>query len=225
MIARSLLARQLVHFAQSAFVVAAVFLTVLHISAHWGGIDPITAMLSDYALRPGWWMWDGALLATSVGSVAVLVALHRQHVLRGWFPAVCLLLWCVSVALIALFAKDPQGGAITPTGKVHLYATAVSCASLPGAAWVLGRAHREHLHWHRFARWSRRLALGSLPFFLPFIIPFAIHTFFGGQLLPMLPTGLIERLMAGLQLGLLIVLGTWARRATVRAHTAEAGST
>ena len=57
--------RRLVLSAHGAFAVAATPLVVLHLSARWGGIDPVTAMLSDYALRPGWWMWDLALTVTS----------------------------------------------------------------------------------------------------------------------------------------------------------------
>jgi hypothetical protein len=43
--------RRLVLGAHGAFAVAAALLVVLHLSARWGGIDPVTAMLSDYALR------------------------------------------------------------------------------------------------------------------------------------------------------------------------------
>jgi hypothetical protein len=107
-----------------------------------GGIDPVTAMLSDYALRPGWWMWDLALTVTSAGSAAVLLALHRQGVLRGRIAVSGMGVWCVRVLLVAAITKDPQGGAVTITGKLHLYATAASCVSLPIAGWALGRAPR-----------------------------------------------------------------------------------
>jgi hypothetical protein len=107
-----------------------------------GGIDPVTAMLSDYALRPGWWMWDLALTVTSAGSAAVLLALHRQGVLRGRIAVSGMGVWWVSVLLVAAITKDPQGGAVTITGKLHLYATAASCVSLPIAGWALGRAPR-----------------------------------------------------------------------------------
>jgi hypothetical protein len=114
--------RRLVLGAHGAFAVAAALLVVLHLSARWGGIDPVTAMLSDYALRPGWWMWDLALTVTSAGSAAVLLALHRQGVLRGRIAVSGMGVWCMSVLLVVVFTKDPQGGAVT---------TLESCTSMP----------------------------------------------------------------------------------------------
>ena len=113
---------------------------------------------------------------------------------------------------VQIFTKDPQGGAVTATGKVHLYAAAVSCLSLPLAGWILGHQHRAHPAWGRFAAWSRRLSLGAIPFYLPFIIPFAVNVVFGGHL-PTVGTGLVERLMLALEIGLLVLLGVWASSA------------
>ncbi|MEC3980948.1 DUF998 domain-containing protein [Amycolatopsis sp. H20-H5] len=211
--------RGLVWFARACFVVAAILLTILHVDPRWGGINPIASMLSEYALRPGWWMWDSALCLTSLGSVAVTIVLYRQGLLRGWVPVSCLVLWCVSVVMVAVFTKDPQGGAVTAAGKLHLSATAVSCVSLPLGGWVLGRRYRTHERWRVLARWVRRSAELSVPFFLPFIVPFAVHVLVGVQRLPALPTGLLERVMVALQLLLLAVLATWASRATPGAPT------
>jgi hypothetical protein len=201
----------LVRTAQAKFTLAAVLLAVLHLDRRWAPIDPVTSMLSDYALCPGWWMWAAALVLTSAGSAVLLVALRRRGVLAGWRTPV-LALWCVSLLAVAIFTKDPQGGAVTATGKVHLYAAAVSCLSLPIAGWTLGRQHRAHPAWRRFATWSRRLALGAIPFYLPFIVPFAVNVLFGGHL-PSVGTGLVERLMLALEIGLLVILGFWASSA------------
>ncbi|MFD9893748.1 DUF998 domain-containing protein [Amycolatopsis sp. NPDC059027] len=199
--------------ALGAFALAALLLVVLHVDRYWGPIDPVTAMLSDYALCPGWWLWDGSLILTSAGSAAALVALYRGRVLRGPFAVSVMLVWCLSVLIVAAFSKDPQGGAVTPAGKAHLYATAVSCVSLPVVGWLLGRRHRAWLPWSRFARWSRWLSLASIPFYLPFIVPFAVNVVLGGHL-PTVATGLVERLMAVLELALLVVLVRWARHAS-----------
>ncbi|MEC3980954.1 DUF998 domain-containing protein [Amycolatopsis sp. H20-H5] len=123
-------------------------------------------MPSDYALCPGWWLWDGTLLPTAAGSAPVLLAMHRARVLLGWPVANAMALWCASLLGVVVFTKDPQGGTVSITGKIHLYATALSCVSLPVVGWALGRRHRTRQEWRRFATWSRRLALAAIPFFL-----------------------------------------------------------
>jgi len=207
-------ARMLTLLAYGAFALAAGLLVLLHLDPRLGGTaSPMTAMLSEYAYTPGWWLWDLSLAATSAGSIALAMALRHTGVLAGRGTVVWLTLWCVTIGLVAVFTKDPQGGAVTLTGKLHLYATGVSCAALPVAGLLLARRHRAHPHWHGFARWSRRLSLGSIPFFLPFIVPFTITVLLRVRHVPTLATGLIERAMAVLELALLTVLAVWSHRA------------
>ena len=198
--------------AMAAVLAATAFLVVLHVELA-SAIDPVSAMLSDYAWSSGWWMWAGAMLLTSAGSVVVLVVLRRHRVLHGSLALVAMTAWCVGLAAVALFTKDPQGNAVTLVGKVHLGATGMSCVSLPLAAWLLGRAQRNAPEWQGYARWSRILAYAAVPFFLPFLIPFAANVLFG-QHLPTVATGLVERVMAVLELVELLVLAAWAWRAT-----------
>lgn len=193
--------------AQCLFAAAAAAMIILHVGSP---IDPVTAMLSEYAWSPGWWLWDGALVLTSAGSALLVAGLRRHGLLTGAFAWACLLAWIGSLLAVALFTKDPQGGATTPTGKAHLYATALSCVTLPLASWALGRTHRSDPRWQRHAAWSRRLAWAAVPFFLPFLIPFAVDVLFGRHL-PTVATGLVERLMAGLELVLLVHLARWGR--------------
>jgi len=198
--------------AVAAVLAATGFLVVLHVDRRWGPIDPVRAMLSDYAWCPGWWMWAAAMLLTSAGSVVVLAVLRRHRVLHGRLATVAMTAWCAGLAAVALFTKDPQGNAVTLVGKVHLGATGVSCVSLPLAGWLIGRSPRNCVEWPGFARWSRILAYAAVPFFLPFLIPFAANVLFG-QHLPTVATGLVERVMAALELVELLVLAAWAWRA------------
>lgn len=198
--------------AVAAVLLAAAFLVVLHVDRYWGPIDPVSAMLSDYAWTPGWWMWAAAMLLTSAGSVVVAVVLRRRGLLCGALTVVAMAAWCAGLAAVALFTKDPQGNAVSWVGKVHLGATGISCVSLPLAGWLVGWAHRNSPDWRGYARWSRILGLAAVPFFLPFLIPFAANVAFG-QHLPTVATGLVERLMAVLELVELLVLAGWAWRA------------
>lgn len=218
---RSRPVRLLVPLAQGKFAAAVMLLAVLHLDRRWGPISPVTAMLSDYALTPGWWMWAAALTLTSTGSVWLLLALWR-HGVAGRAVTAGLVLWCASLLAVAVFTKDPQGGAVSPTGKIHLYASAISCLSLPLVGWALGRKHRDDPRWRTFATWTRRLGLASIPFYLPFIVPFAAHVVFGLNL-PTVATGLVERLMMAVEMALLAVLALWARR-TVPIHRADAST-
>lgn len=198
--------------AVAAVLLASAFLVVLHVDRYWGPIDPVSAMLSDYAWTPGWWMWAAAMLLTSAGSAVVAAVLRRRELLRGPLAVVAMAGWCAGLAAVAVFTKDPQGNAVTLIGKVHLGATGISCVSLPLAGWVVGWAQRNSPRWRGYARWSRILAVAAVPFFLPFLIPFAANVAFG-QHLPTVATGLVERLMAVLELGELLVLAGWAWRA------------
>ena len=195
-------ARLLVPSALTAFFGAVVLLAVLHLDRRLAPLDPVSTMLSDYALSPGRRLWDAALLLTSTGSALLLVALYRRGLLANPALVAAKALWCVSLL----------AGAITATGKIHLYASAVTCLSLPVVGWALGRRHRDDPRWRRIATWSRRLALAAIPFYLPFIVPFAVNVILGGNL-PTVATGLVERLMMVLEIALLGVLGYWAHRA------------
>ncbi|HVV12577.1 DUF998 domain-containing protein [Amycolatopsis sp.] len=208
---RDPLPSRLVRTAAGCLGTAAVLLVLLHLVRGLGGAgNPVTDMLSDYGLARGWWLWDLTLVLVSAGSAAISAALRRIGALS--VPALSfLVLWCLSLCAVAVFTKDPQGGAVTFTGKLHLYATGVGCAALPLAGLALAARHRAHPRWSRFARWSRALSLASVPFFLPFIVPFAAHILFGMTHFPTIATGLVERAMAVFELCQLTLLAWWAR--------------
>ena len=158
-------------------------------------------------------MWDLALVVTSAGSLALAAALRRGGVLIGPGATVWLMVWCVTIGLVAVFTKDPQGGAVSVTGKLHLYATGVGCLALPAAGLVLARRHHQHPHWRRRAAWCRWLSLGSIPLFLPFIVPFTLTVLLHVTGVPTPATGLVERAMGVVELALLVLLAGWARHA------------
>jgi hypothetical protein len=214
-------ARVLAWAGYGAFTLSAVLLVLLHLVPGWGGdVSPVTAMLSEYAYTPGRWMWALALATTAAGSAAVAIALRRTGVLPDRLSTTWLVLWCVTILAVAIFRKDPQGGAITLTGKVHLYATSISCGALPVTGLLLARRHRTHPHWYRFAIPARRLAIGSIPFFLPFIVPFTLNVLLHAHI-PTPATGLIERLMGLLELALLALLAAWGHHAASHPATRD----
>jgi hypothetical membrane protein len=205
--------RLLVPFALLATALAVTMVIVLHLLPDWGGVNPITGMLSDYGVRPDGWVFDTALDILSLGSVAVLIKMARHGVVRGRATFVLMVSWCLCLVGIATFNKDPNTAAQTLRGGIHLYATAAACVSLPVAAMVIGWQHRRDPAWRRWAYAVQGLSLISVPCFLPFVISFFIIRMSHSPGLS-LPTGLVERLMGGLDVLILVVLAIWAHRAS-----------
>jgi hypothetical protein len=205
--------RLLVPFALLATALAVTMVTVLHLLPDWGGVNPITGMLSDYGVQPDGWVFDTALDILSVGSVALLVKMARHGVVRGRATFVLMVSWCLCLVGIATFTKDPNTATQTLRGGIHLYATAAACVCLPVAAMVIGWQHRRDPEWRRWAYAAQGLSLISVPCFLPFVISFFIIRMTHSPGLAM-PTGLVERLMGGLDVVILVLLALWSHRAS-----------
>jgi hypothetical protein len=206
-----------------AVATSSVMVVCLHLMPGWGGVDPITGMLSDYGVRPVGWVFDTALDVMSIGSAAVAVKMVMHGVVRDHPSLLLMLSWCVCLVGIATFTKDPNAGAQTGRGWVHLMATAAACISLPLASLVLGLRHRRDPRWRRFAWLSQGLALVCVPCGLPFVVSFFVIRFTHASGPSSVPTGLVERLMAGVDVLILVVLGLWGHRAsTTRAALVDA---
>lgn len=213
--------RWLVPFALAAVAVSAVMLVWLHLLPGWGGVNPITGMLSDYGVRPDGWVFDTALDILSLGSAAVLVTMARHGVLRDRIGLIAMASWCLCLVGVAAFTKDPNSGANTFRGAVHLYSTAAACGSLPLASLIIGWRHRRNPEWRRWAWTSQGLAMLTVPFVAPFVISFFVIRMTHSHGLATVPTGLVERLMGVLDLVILVVLALWAHRAAGRRSVLE----
>jgi hypothetical protein len=206
----------LVPFGLLAVALAVVMVVALHLLPGWGGVNPITGMLSDYGVRPDGWVFDTALDIMSVGSVAVLIKMALHGVVRGRATFALMVSWCLCLVGIATFTKDPNTAVQTLRGTIHLYVTAAACASLPVAGMVIGWQHRSDLEWRRYAWITQGLALISVPCFLPFVISFFVIRLDHVTGPSSLPTGLVERLMGGVDVAILVVLALWGHRASRR---------
>lgn len=205
--------RLLVPFGLLACALAIVMVVGLHMLPNWGGVNPLWGMLSDYGVTVHGWVFDTALDILSVGSVAIMVKMAWHGVLRGRPASILMLSWCVCLIGIATFTKDPNNGSDSLRGAVHLYSTAAACGSLPFAGLVLAWRHRRHPAWRRFALTSGGLSLASVPCVLPFLISFFVIRMTHSAGTSGMPTGLVERLMGGVDIAILVVLALWAHRA------------
>jgi hypothetical membrane protein len=215
--------RLLVPFGLLAVTLATTMVVVLHVLPDWGGVNPVTGMLSDYGVRPYGWVFDTALDIMSVGSVAVLTKMAIHGVVRDRAAFALMISWCVCLVGIATFTKDPNTADQTFRGAVHLYSTAAACVSLPVASLVIGWQHRRDPEWRRWAWTAQVLSVISVPCFLPFVISYFVIRMTHDSGPSAVPTGLVERLMGGLDVLILVVLGLWAHRAASRRLAAGRG--
>lgn len=204
--------RLLVPFGLFAVTAGAAMVVILHLLPGWGGVNPITGMLSDYGPRPDGWVFDTALDIMSVGSALLLVKMAWHGVLRGRMTYILMISWCVCLVGIASFTKDGNTADQTLRGALHLYSTAAACFSLPVAGMILGWQYRRDPQWRRFALTTQGLSWISVPCFLPFVVSFFIIRLTHSAGLRV-PTGLIERVMGVLDVALLVVLAVWAHQA------------
>lgn len=196
-------------------------IVLLHLIPPTNRVNPMTRTISEYALRGNGWIFDVAVLALALGSVAVLAGLVRGGVVRAVSGASAFLgLWSVGLVMVALFEKyDFQNGVSTgASGMIHRMASLVAFLSLPTAALLTVRAARaadraRQPSWRRSAAWTRWAALASWAC-LSLLLYAIVQRFFTG--IPWwraLPVGGMERLIALSDIVTLFALGCWARLA------------
>lgn len=215
------LARWLVGSVVGATLVATALIIGLHLLPDEGGVSPLHGMLSDYALQPDGWAFRLALLIIGVASVTLSVVLIRHRVLWGWVAVMFMAMWCVGVMGIATFSKDRFETNQTIHGGVHLWFTASACAALPVVGLMLGLRHRRHEYWRGYARSSLYLALANVPCLLPFVVAFTLNVVTHSERFSGPATGLIERIMAGLDIASLIAFSLWAYTAAHQQHATD----
>lgn len=213
----------LLPFGFAVVVVAATMVIWLHVRPDWGGVNPITGMLSDYGIGSMGWVFDAAMILMGVGSAALLVVLRRHGLFRHGPDLALMLGWCVCVVGVGVCTKDPTIGTQTMRGTLHLTFTAAACASLPFAALLVGWRGRHDPRYRRFARTARALAVASVPCFVPFLVSFVVLRLSGGDQVMIVPTGLVERLMAIVDVVILVVFALWARAAIRDRQLASTG--
>jgi hypothetical protein len=210
----------LLPFGLVVIAVGATMVIWLHARPDWGGVNPVTGMLSDYGIGSLGGVFDTAMDMIGAGSAALLVVMRRRGLLRRGPELALMVTWCVCVIGVGTCTKDPTVGGQTIRGTLHLAFTAAACASLPLAALAVGWRHRDHLWYRRFARTARAFGVASVPCFVPFLVSFVVLRLSRGAQLAIVPTGLVERLMVVLDIAILLVFALWANTAARGRHVA-----
>jgi hypothetical protein len=194
---------------------AAVLLTLQHLQPT--GLNPVIKMLSDYAHRPGGWLFTSAILLSGYASAVMTVAMVRSGLARHPLVATLFGLWSVCLVVIALVPQDPSGTQIsTVSGDVHRAAVLVGFLSLPIASLLVAHAHRARAGCAALVRAVRVASLTVLGSLTTFMTVYGVLRLSGRRLSDVLPLGFIERQALVSALLLLLLLGLWSARTSRR---------
>jgi hypothetical protein len=192
------------------FVAALLPMVYLHLEAS-GQLNPIKHTISDYVFaEQGARYFDTSLLALTVGSIALMVGLTVAGIVRGMVLTVLVTVWCAGLAVALLFPTDPSPDVQSISGTVHRWAAIFFFPCLSAAGFLLARRCQLTPGWERLAPVVLRLSMASTIVLGTFaLIQLAINE---PEMLPFLGfvrnyLGLAERILFGIDMALLFVLG------------------
>jgi hypothetical protein len=180
-----------------------------------GRVDPVQQTLSEYAFGTHGWMFDLAVSLLSVGSGVLLLALLAARVL-SW-PSVgglALLVWVIALPVLVAFEKADWSAGPSVSGYVHRYACLAAFVALPLAARAVGKRWRGDPVFGRAAAWARLLAGASFGWLAVIVLGMLLYPLAGLSLWPYAPLGLLERGLGVTEVAALLLLGSWAWRAS-----------
>lgn len=187
-----------------------LLIVLLHVLPPSSSVNPLSRTISEYALGANRWLFDIAVVALAVGSIAILLGLVRARLLRPLSTASLLIgVWAVCLVLLVVFQKyDYQNSQATgPAGMIHRMASLVAFLSLPTGALLIARRTPSHV---RPAVWTRRAGLASWLFLSVLFYAVAQSFFTGIAWWRVFPLGAMERLIGVAELAVLLALGCWA---------------
>jgi hypothetical protein len=194
---------------------SAVFLILaLHVVPPSAQLDPIRRTISQYAAMETGWVFNVAVLALAVGSVAILGALvsARLAALTS-VGSIALLVWSAALVAVVIFPRYNPAGGSAMTGGIHRAVSLVAFLSLPLAALLLARPWLRQSPWQAHARWVFGLGVASLLCFAPIGIAIVTQPLTGVRWWQAVPLGAVERLLALAEVLAVLALGWWAARA------------
>jgi len=200
-------------------VTAAVLVGLLHVIPPSAHLSPVRRTISEYALLDTGWVFDLAVAALSVGAGATLVALVRARLVPATSGgAVVLVLYGVSLPLVAVFPKHDWSVGPSVHGDIHRAVSLVVFLSLPFGAMLVARAWLAGGRWRRHAWGSLGLGVLSLLCLSPIIVAIVLEPYTGVRWWRAIPLGAVERLVALSQVGTVLMLAWWAARGAAAAR-------
>ena len=181
-----------------------MFLTVFLLHFIQPDLNPLSRLVSEYALGKQGWVLTVALMSFAVSALALACALAvTSHAIRLHIGVVLLVIWGLCAILAALFHTDPipPRGPLSLSGTIHTMAANIGFFSLTGVilacSWHLRAIFGRSL-WTRVITW---LALASVVSLILFLIAFVVAVTFG-----LFVHGLFERLVIAVDLAWLSIV-------------------
>ncbi|WP_064742827.1 DUF998 domain-containing protein [Pseudonocardia spinosispora] len=205
---RAMIGRAVPVIGTSLVSLGLLLIVLLHVLPPSSSVSPLSRTISEYALGANRWLFDVAVVALAVGSIAILLGLVRARLLRPLGTASLLIgVWAVCLVLLVVFQKyDYQNGQSTgPAGMIHRMSSLAAFLSLPTGALLIARRSRI-----RPAIWTRRAALACWLFLSVLFYAVAQSFVTGIAWWRVFPLGAMERLIGISELAVLFALGCWA---------------
>lgn len=176
-----------------AIAAGALLVLLLQFVPPTNAISPLRRTISEYGLSPNKWMFDLALVLVAAGSVVLFTvqALRRALPVSGFVAGA---VWTVSLLIILAFPKTDWSVGPSAGGTVHRVASLIGFVVLPiGLLAASGRVFAADPVW----RWiSRALSLGALAWLGLILAGVVVMWSGGGPWWRFVPLGLVQRLMA-----------------------------
>ncbi|HEV7649237.1 MAG TPA: DUF998 domain-containing protein [Actinophytocola sp.] len=178
-----------------ALAAGVVLILALHVMPPTNEISPLRRTLSQYALGPGKWIFDVAVLLVALGSALAFAELIRRRLVRPFsVPVVLGGLWVACLLVVVSFTKTNWTIGPSIGGVIHRYASVVGFLALPLAVLlVAGTAFADAPGWRFAARTFGVLALSGLGVLFVGVLRMLGG---GGPWWLFVPLGLVERMMA-----------------------------
>lgn len=192
-------------------VAALVVIGAMHLVGPSSRVDPVRRTISEYALLPGGWLFDVAVVVLALGSAGVIAAVVAAGLTPARSAAVVLLgAWVVGLLLVVAFEKTNWSIGPSLSGYIHRYASLVAFIALPLGALLLARRHRHDPAARPFRLGVRVGSWLALASFLPIVGAIALRGVTGVPWWRAVPLGLLERGLALAEVLVVALLGAWA---------------
>ncbi|MEV0588863.1 DUF998 domain-containing protein [Nonomuraea sp. NPDC050310] len=171
-------------------------------------MSPIRRTISEHGLGPQGWIFAVAVALLALGSAAIAACLARRR-LAGPVGTLALLAWSAGLLVAATFPKHNWAVGPSLSGTVHRWGSIVAFLSLPVAALIIARPWR-HPEWRRRAAVAYGLGIGSVVTVLGIAAVMTVGWGNGLAWWQVMPLGLVERVLAAVEVATVIALGLWS---------------
>ena len=202
----TLLACRLAWMGIGGVALSTAAIAALHLIAPSRTRDPLSSTISEYALMSDGWVFNWAVVLLAVASLAVLLALVVQQLVR-WrsLGALMTTVWSIGLVGLVVFPKQGFGPDTTFAGRVHWTWTLIAFFSLPIGTTLMCWSHRRPTG--RWPRWALRLSTISGGWFLVLTAQTVLSA--ATPIQAWRAVGLVERALSLTEMAVVVVLGGW----------------